>query len=261
MFGRESTMLGELDAVQPLVGSDAESVLSRADALVELTTVTLPRARANTERSQEAQRRRQDRRYAVVPPLQPGMQVFVEVGYMGQRARDKLADRYTGPYRVVRRLPNGNYALQTREGRLLPRSVPRDKLKCGRMGMALTAAEQRDEDVRGSQRDHGGEPELAAEGAAGAAASGTPGASDPPGDDTWEFERVLGARKTRAGTWQYLVQWAGVAADAPDAQQWVAEDDVTDVTTVLPYRGLGDPTADAPAGSQLARRAGGAREG
>jgi hypothetical protein len=249
MYGRDSTILGEWEAPEPDVATDMERVLSRAEALVQLTQVTLPQARANVGRAQAAQRRAQDRRYVIVPPLEPGTQVFVEVGYFGQPLREKLADRYSGPYRVVKRLDNGNYVLRTREGQELPRSVPRDKMKRGRLGTELSAEELRGAELRSSQVEVERAP-------AGAGAAQPVAASPVADDDLWEWERVLAARRRQSGEWEYYVQWANMAPDAPDRCQWIRESDFTDPSTVRGYRRLGDLHDEASADGQLqARRA------
>jgi transposase InsO family protein len=249
MFGRDSTLLGEWDADQPLVATEAERVMSRADGLLQLTQVTWPQARANTARAQAAQRQQQDRRYAIVQPLEPGTQVFVEVGYFDQSLKDRLTDRYTGPYRVVRRLRNGNYVLRGRDGRELARTVPRDKIKRGRMGTDLTDDERRGAELRGSQREVE-EPE--------------PAASDQPAgtvesteqSQMWAWEEVLAARRTSSGEWEYYIRWADMPEDAPDRCQWVREDAFGDVSAVRQYRSLGDLPKDSSVAVQQARRVG-----
>jgi hypothetical protein len=260
MFGRDSTIMGEWDGAEPAMATDVERVLSRAEALVQLTSVTLPQARANTRRAQEKQRRRQNRRYVIVPPLEPGTQVFVEVGYFGQALKEKLADRYSGPYRVVRRMPCGNYVLMTREGRELPRGVPRDRMKRGRLGTDLSAEELRGAELRSSQAEveadqaGAGEADRAEDVPEEPAGAEAAVETDP---DVYEFEQVLAARRTHDGTWEYLVQWAGVAEDDPDRRQWVLEDDFSDPSAVRGYRRLGDARDDiAASASQHARRAG-----
>ena len=193
MFGRDATVVDEwIPAEEKLLQSQLEGVMEQVRRLENLWTVVLPKARRNLVVAQTRQKHAQNRRWLLGGDLMPGQVVYLQV----QQPEHKLCNKFSGPYRVIKRTAKGNYELETERGVRLSRAMPRQFLKA----------------VGGFEMLPGEEPEDAA-----------------------AFEEVLGARQA-GGIWEYLVRWADREAEDPDQEEWVPEDNFASADAIRPYR-------------------------
>lgn len=84
-----------------------------------------PKMIEKLQKSQEVQKRTQNRRSNICPPLSTGTKVFIRDDAM----RGKLSPAYRGPFEVIRMTSKGNYVLKNKIGQRLEGSFPVSKLK------------------------------------------------------------------------------------------------------------------------------------
>ncbi len=125
LFGRDVSLFGEWRTKSAELQSQLQELAEQERRVLDLWTITLPKARRNVRTAQLRQVRAQNARWKVTPPLTVGQQVWAQ-----ERApADKLQPRFIGPFWVQSIAKNGNYLLRRGNGDVLERSFPRALLK------------------------------------------------------------------------------------------------------------------------------------
>lgn len=125
MFGRQ------MNHFENYMGSSANqddnlSLSFRALQLKNMFEQTLPKAITNIKSRQAIQVKVQNNAHKIEEKeLLSGTDVVVSNTGMN----DKLHPKYTGPFKVLSRSKNGNYALEDRMKQILPQTYPRERLK------------------------------------------------------------------------------------------------------------------------------------
>ena len=101
-------------------------MLGRTLEIKKLFEETIPKARENLAKSAEVQKNNQNKRDTISnEKIRPGTQVFIKA----EGLLTKMANRYYGPYTVVREADGGNYVLKNALDEEMKLSFPRQKLK------------------------------------------------------------------------------------------------------------------------------------
>ena len=105
---------------------DINELRNRAVEIKDLIENDHPSARANIEKSQEAQRKSQNTQHRITMDLVPiGTKVYISTTGM----HNKLYPKYRGPYTVVEYTPGGNYIVANQLNERLQDSFPLQRLK------------------------------------------------------------------------------------------------------------------------------------
>ena len=100
-------------------------MLGRTLEIKKLFEETIPKARENLAKSAEVQKNNQNKRDTISnEKILPGTQVFIKA----EGLLTKMANRYYGPYTVVREADGGNYVLKNALDEEMKLSFPRQKL-------------------------------------------------------------------------------------------------------------------------------------
>ena len=125
MFGRKMNTFSDWrDSDEP--PGDINELRNRAVEIKDLIENDHPSARANIEKSQEAQRKSQNTQHRITMDLVPiGTKVYISTTGM----HNKLYPKYRGPYTVVEYTPGGNYIVANQLNERLQDSFPLQRLK------------------------------------------------------------------------------------------------------------------------------------
>jgi molybdopterin converting factor small subunit len=124
MFGRKMNLFSNVQSIA-LESIDTDlSLQKRTNEIKDLIENTLPKAKENIQGAQEAQIRNQNKAHKISETsLKAGTNVYVRtVGI-----KDKLHDKYVGPFTVVRQTGGGNYEVKNVLNELL--IFPLERLK------------------------------------------------------------------------------------------------------------------------------------